>query len=101
MKPIVFDRLAEAELRDAVEYYERSRAGLGCGFREAVEDLLDRIRQFPQAYPLGVDQKTRKARLFRFPFSVFYVERDDDIWVAAVAHHKRRPGYWSARRPPP
>jgi hypothetical protein len=30
---------------------------------------------------------------------VYYVELDDAIWIAAVAHQKRRPGYWTRRKP--
>jgi hypothetical protein len=33
----------------------------------------------------------------RFPYSVVYLEDEDEIWVLAVAHAKRRPGYWRGR----
>ena len=41
----------------------------------------------------------RRFRLSRFPYIVFYLELDDTIWVAAVAHTSRRPGYWRDRQP--
>jgi hypothetical protein len=28
---------------------------------------------------------------------VFYIVRDAEIFIVAVAHHKQRPGYWSDR----
>ena len=40
----------------------------------------------------------RRWLLTRFPFAVVYrVAADDSIRVLAVAHHRRRPGYWQAR----
>jgi hypothetical protein len=38
--------------------------------------------------------------LKRFPYTVYYLELDHSIWIAAVAHQQRRPGYWSQCRPP-
>jgi hypothetical protein len=45
-----------------------------------------------------LEASTRKVRLRRFPYLIYYVELDDSLWIAAVAHQKRRPGYWSHRR---
>jgi hypothetical protein len=39
----------------------------------------------------------RRYLLHKFPFSVVYLERPDFIEVIAVAHHRRKPGYWSKR----
>jgi hypothetical protein len=33
----------------------------------------------------------------RFPYLVFYRILDADIEIVAVAHEKRRPGYWTNR----
>jgi hypothetical protein len=35
--------------------------------------------------------------LKRFPCLVFFRILDDEIAVVAVAHEKRRPGYWTGR----
>ncbi len=35
------------------------------------------------------------------PYVVFFDIEEDRIVLGAVAHTKRRPGYWVARRPPP
>jgi len=32
-----------------------------------------------------------------FPYSVIFQDKDDNILVVAVAHAKRRPGYWLKR----
>lgn len=36
----------------------------------------------------------------RFPFSLVYRLRDHEVEVVAVAHGKRRPGYWQPRMQP-
>jgi toxin ParE1/3/4 len=39
----------------------------------------------------------RKFTLHRFPFVIFYQEHAAKIQVLAVAHARRRPGYWKTR----
>jgi hypothetical protein len=42
----------------------------------------------------------RRARRYvfpRYPFSLVYIFRDGDVEVVAVAHGRRRPGYWRSR----
>jgi len=41
----------------------------------------------------------RACPLKRFPYTIFYIDLDEQIWVGAVAHQSRRPGYWARRRP--
>jgi toxin ParE1/3/4 len=40
---------------------------------------------------------TRRFVLHRFPFSVVYLDEADELNIVAVAHNKRKPGYWKAR----
>ena len=39
----------------------------------------------------------QKFRLTQFPFSLLYINRADYLWVVAVAHGSRKPGYWKKR----
>jgi mRNA-degrading endonuclease RelE of RelBE toxin-antitoxin system len=36
-------------------------------------------------------------RLHTFSYNLVYVVESDEIVILAVAHHKRRPGYWRGR----
>ena len=47
---IIFDKLAQRELQDAIEYYELEVPGLGPLFREEVKRGLRRIREYPDAW---------------------------------------------------
>src|SRR6185437_13982393 len=90
---------AEAEVDTAAACYEGKRAGLGSEFRQGLEAALIQISISPQAFALASDKGVRKHRLPRFPYTVYYFEQDRLIGIIAVAHQKRRPGYWASRVP--
>ena len=87
---------AEAELDEAVSYYNAQSAGLGAEFVSEIREGLARIEQFPQAWQL-LGERGRRYRLRRFPYGLVYVEAGSDIIVLAVMHLHRRPGYWKER----
>ena len=76
--------------------YEAASPGLGADFLDDVQRVIDLLREQPK---LGrsVGRNLRRAVFPRFPFSIIYAEESDSILVVAVAHQKRRPGYWRAR----
>lgn len=41
----------------------------------------------------------RRAPVPRFPYTVVYLVVGDAICVVAIAHERRRPGYWQRDRP--
>ncbi len=99
MKRITLHPEAEGELRASERFYEnRGGPELALDFVKWVREGLHLLGTDPQRFPfLAACPKARKCRLARFPFSIYYVERSEDIWVLAVAHAKRRPGYWVER----
>lgn len=99
MKPVVFHRDAEAELDAAMAYYESQRSGLGLDLQTDIARTIGRIRQHPRLFPLHNEGKLRKSPVGRFPYVIFYLELEENIWIAAVAHQRRRPGYWTYRAP--
>jgi toxin ParE1/3/4 len=95
MRPLEFHPEAERELTAAVEYADRERPGRGGSLRAEVDHTLDRIVETPEQgspYLHG----TRRFIVLRFPYSTVYLTREVG-YVVAVAHHKRRPGYWRKR----
>jgi toxin ParE1/3/4 len=99
VKPVVFHPAARAEVDEAMAFYEGRATVLGLDFRSTVEDAVSKIQLSPQTWPSHKDTGFRKFVMNRFPFNVFYLEKADSIWIAAVAHHKRRPDYWAGRKP--
>jgi hypothetical protein len=98
VKPVDFHPDAADEARREAERYESIRPGLGADFRAELDAALARIRSNPHMYA-AESGSIRVAPLHRFPHSVIYEELTDRIWVAAVAPHSRRPGYWARRQP--
>jgi plasmid stabilization system protein ParE len=76
-------------------YYERSPLS-ATAFAHAIDNAVLRIAEGPSRYALA-EHGTRKFVLQRFPFNVFYRSGEAEIIIVAVAHHRRRPGYWSDR----
>jgi plasmid stabilization system protein ParE len=89
---------AETELVAAAQWYESKRPGLGVEFVAAIDAAFDRIRESPTASPMWRPGRPfRKHVVGRFPFVIFYCTDTESVDVYAVAHAKRRPGYWLAR----
>jgi plasmid stabilization system protein ParE len=88
---------ALAEMRDSISYYrDEENALLADEFATEIDRSLDLILERPM---IGKPFR-RVARQFvikRFPYSLFYQVRTDSVLIAAVAHHRRRPGYWIMR----
>ena len=83
-------RRAERDLDEAYAWYEPRSPGLGESFLRAADACFARIQRDPELYAVQHD-RVRRARLHRFPYSVFYVIRADWIDVLAVYHARRRP----------
>lgn len=96
MKSIRFLAAARRELLAEVLYYNESAPGQGVKFARAVEEALAIAVQFPLAGSPG-PAATRRVIVKGFPFSVFYIQENGGMLVVAVAHHARRPGYWTDR----
>ena len=88
---------AREDLNDAAAFYEASVPGLEDAFLDDVERAIDDIRENPRiGAPIG--REFRRAILRHFPFTIVYAERDDEIVIVAIAHDRRRPGYWRGRQ---
>ena len=90
---------ASDELAEAVRWYETCRAGLGGEFFDAVVATLALIETSPEiGQTTSIDGQTRRTLVARFPYQVVYRLRPTEIVIVAIAHLKRRPGYWKNRR---
>ncbi|MFM9842992.1 MAG: type II toxin-antitoxin system RelE/ParE family toxin [Dongiaceae bacterium] len=88
------DALEEA-VAAAAWYRERSVAA-AVAFEVEIAHAMDRIVQAPDRYPTFVDG-SRRYLLRRFPFAIIFHVDDSRIEIVAVAHWRRRPGYWRDR----
>lgn len=58
---------------------------------------MQAIRERPAAWARWKGTDIRRRILRQFPYSIFYIVEDDNVVIIAIAHHKRRPGYWLPR----
>jgi plasmid stabilization system protein ParE len=91
-----FHPAAQAELRSARNWYHKRNPLAAAGFIQEVEKGISKIAEAPARYPTA-DHGTRSLVLDRFPYRIIYRTGDTEIVVVAVAHQKRRPGYWRSR----
>ena len=100
-KPVRLEDEADAEYRAAGRWYEERVVGLGIEFFDAVDATFEQVSRLPKAGALvrrvPVDLQVRRAPVKRFPYHVVYLEAPSTIRVLAIAHDRRRPGYWSSR----
>ena|SRR5579862_1101189 len=88
------EALAEAD--GALLWYRERSAGAARAFVSEVQRALNRVAEAPQRWPLA-KAGWRRYPLQRFPYFVVYQEMRDFILIVAVAHGRRRPGYWRER----
>lgn len=91
-----FHEAADAELTEAVIYYDRKAFGLGDRLLAEVKVATRYIEQYPEIAPI-IDEGVRAKVLMRFPYSLMYVVEPHELFIVAVAHHSKRPAYWADR----
>lgn len=91
-----FHPQADAELNDAVEYYDLCEFGLGLEFAEEVFSTIERMLVYPSA-GVEISQHARRCLVNRFPYGVIYQKKSDGIRVLAIANLHKRPDYWQNR----
>jgi plasmid stabilization system protein ParE len=96
VKPHVFHPEAGEEYTHAVEYYAAVTPGLGGRFYDEIERLIHEVRRQPDRF-FRFSPPARRALARKFPYSVVYLDEPDRVWIVAVMHAKRRPGYWRER----
>lgn len=96
MVDIIFHPEAQAEYEDALGWYQNRSRRAASGFEAEVQRLLNLIQINPNSYPAYNDEH-RFAILRRFPFTLIFQAQHAHIFIIAVAHAGRRPGYWQGR----
>ena len=96
MKSLKYHPVVWREIRAAHAWYARQSVQAADGFYEELLPALDRAHKRPRLYPPFL-YGTQRVVLERHPFSIVYRELLHEIQIVAVAHAKRRPGYWADR----
>jgi plasmid stabilization system protein ParE len=87
---------AQREIEEAYDHYRTENPAAAIDFLTEVANAFGRITARPGLYP-ACAKDSRRCNLHRFAYFVVYREKQDSILILAVAHAKRRPGYWRGR----
>ena len=99
-KPIVPRHQARRDVEDAVDYYAREAdSEVALGLIDALQAAYSSIARHPAAGSLRYAHELnlpglRSRKLKRYPYLVFYVEREDHIDVWRVLHAQRDIPAW-------
>lgn len=88
---------AELELVEgAASYARKVNRELGESFIAEFDRSARLLGEYPR---LGATWRGRIRRLplRRFPYSIVYYVGESEVRILAVAHQRRRPGFWKGR----
>lgn len=96
MVKLVYAVEAREEIVETARYYENCKSGLGRAFLEELESAVQVIQENPLRWR-RIKGVFRRYLLRKFPYGIIYSFEEEEIFVAAVMHQRRRPGYWIGR----
>lgn len=96
MLNLIFHPDIEHEVKASYEWYQNQAVGLGEDYLNELETAYQAIVELPDTWP-KFQNNLRRFLLRKFPFSVIYQINKETIFIVAVMHNSRKPGYWRER----
>ncbi len=87
---------AVAEAQAAAQWYGERSALAAEAFLAELDHAVEKIAENPEMYPQYV-RGTRRYLLQRFPFYLVYRQVAGKLEIIAIAHGRRKPGFWKKR----
>jgi len=94
---IEFGAAARAEFDEAFHWYAERSGDAALSFAAEVELAIGKLAADPGRFP-PTYAGCQQCLLHRFPYSIVFHRSAGKISIVAIAHAKRRPGYWTHRR---
>lgn len=95
---VIFLKSAQAELNTAVDYYtEHASERVAEAFLQDALHTRQRLIEHPEIGQ-AISKRLRAFAFKHFPYFLIYRISAETISIHAVAHQRRRPGYWAGRR---
>lgn len=91
------DAAAAFEIRNAILWYQHADPTVATRFALAIDHAIERARLGLVGVAVrlpGVDAPIRRLLVARFPYAVYYLLLPRSVRILAIAHQRRRPGYW-------
>ena len=96
MSELIFHPEVSLEIKASFNWYEAQVEGLGSDFLSELESAYQAIEELPNTWP-KFKTNFRRYLLSKFPYSVIYRPGPQGVFVLAVMHNHRNPGYWENR----
>lgn len=96
MKSLQIHEAARREANFATLWYAERSMSSAEHFSDILLSGFAMIVRFPERYSSYL-HGTQRLVLDKFPYSIVYLDWQDEVCIVAVAHAKRRPGYWKSR----
>ena len=90
---LIFSRSIREEAREAIDYYEAERPGLGDHLWQELRMSIRWILSNPTV-PRLREGEYRRVNLHAFPYYIAYAIRGDCVVLLGIGHAARRPEYW-------
>jgi plasmid stabilization system protein ParE len=87
---------ARRDFDESFDWYAARSAQAAVRFANAIDAALAALCADPERFA-RIDDRHRECPVKRFPFRIVYRVVDGRVLVVAIAHAKRRPGYWQER----
>jgi toxin ParE1/3/4 len=87
---------ARREANQATVWYAERSLPAARRFRDELLAGFSSAAAFPLRYPSYL-HGTRRVLIRKFQYFIVFLDLQDEVYVVAVAHAKRRPGYWKKR----
>jgi plasmid stabilization system protein ParE len=88
---------AKRDFREAIAWYRDRNEEVATRFAAEVRQVFAHLERFPftgGVVPGLKDPDVRRFPVHGFPYSVVFLRLGSKISVLAIAHSRRRPGYW-------
>lgn len=85
-----------AEGRAAYFWYKERSSSAALAFITELDTAIERISKTPLIRPRYING-TRRYFFRQFPFALVYRTTEETIEIIAIAHSRRKPGYWRTR----
>jgi plasmid stabilization system protein ParE len=96
LKGLRIHEAARREANPATVWYAERSIPAARRFRDDLLADFSGAADSPLRYPPYL-HGTRRVVLQRFPYFIVFFDWQDEIYIVAIAHSKRRPGYWKKR----
>lgn len=97
MKQVGFHPEAVQELAEHESWYREKSEMAAQGFLLELNRAIRNVAEFPERWPVA-SRGERRFVFPRYPFTLLYRIKGEVVFITAVAHQSRRPGYWRHRK---